>query len=144
MKYMVRTVSRDPNGKVTDIADTWRSTLLPLRMRKPRLTGNTGESRGTWRTRSRLRTHPGMRLPGAPSERAASRLHGPEQWLMPEACSNFVCSAPGLKEELSPFLIQDPERIGRLGQVQRCEERLGPDFHLIQVKVMFVTRSRVA
>ena len=23
MKYMVRTVSRDPNGKVTDIADTW-------------------------------------------------------------------------------------------------------------------------
>ena len=23
MKYMVRTVSLDPNGKVTDIADTW-------------------------------------------------------------------------------------------------------------------------
>jgi hypothetical protein len=43
MKYMVRAVSRDTNGTSQTRG---RSTLLPLRMRKPRLTGNTGEEPG--------------------------------------------------------------------------------------------------
>jgi hypothetical protein len=43
MKYMVSAVSRDADGKVTDIQTRGRSTLLALRTRKPRLTGKTRE-----------------------------------------------------------------------------------------------------
>jgi hypothetical protein len=44
-----------------------------------------------------------------------------------------ILCARAPEEEFSPFLIQDPEGVRRLRQVQGREERLGPDFHLIQV-----------
>ena len=102
MKYMVRAVSCDADGKVTDIADTWPLNATTVEEAKPRLTDNTGDSPATSRTPSRLRTHPGTHLPGAPSARAAIQLRGPEHGLVGVRGASRILCARGPKESSRP------------------------------------------
>jgi hypothetical protein len=135
MKFMVSAVSRDINGRVTDVADTWPLNATSVEDAKAEV------DRQHWREprgrRKRLRDYGRIRqcaYLAALSQGRQVSFVVPEQWAGSRGSrSSRILCARAPKEELSPFLIQDPERIGCLGQVQRCEERLGPDFHLIQV-----------